>query len=87
MINKEKAKLKAKKAKDKNDDSDSSDSDSDTSIAISEQDITPCTKRKLEDYLGPKKFYKDFEKSEEEKAYFQKVHDCNSTETSTLSEI
>jgi hypothetical protein len=89
VINKEKAKLKAKKSKDKRQDSDfsDSDSDSDTSMAMIEQEVSQSNKRKLEEYLGPKKSYKDFEKTDEEKAYLKTVHDCDSTETSTLSEI
>ena len=51
-----------------------------------EQEVSPSNKRKLEEYIGTKKFYKDFEKSEEERAYLKTVHDCDSTETSTLSE-
>ena len=67
-------------------DQDSSDSDSDTSMVMIEQEVSHSTKQKLEKYLGPTKFYRDFEKTDEEKAYLKTVHDCDSTETSTLSE-
>ena len=86
MINKEKAKLKAKKAKNDNNDFDSSNSDSDNSMAIIKWDVSHSKKWKSEDYLGCKKFYEDFEKTDEEKAYLKTVHDCDSTETSTQSE-
>ena len=85
-INKEKVKPKAKKTKDKMQDSDSSVSDSDTSMAMIEKEVSHFSKRKLEEYFGPKKFYKDFEKTDEEKAYLKTLHDYDSTETSTLSE-
>ena len=74
MINKEKAKLKAKKVKNKMKESDSSDTDSDTSMAMIEQEVSHSTKRKLEEYLGPKRFYKDSEKTDEERAYLKTVH-------------
>ena len=67
-------------------DSDSSDSDSDTSMAMIKKKASHSKKQKLKEYLGPKKFYKDIEKTDEEKAYLKTVHDCDSTETSTLSE-